>query len=49
MSATSWYVPSGNVRRIVMGSMPLSSSLRAIFIGLERAEGSTRIGAPMAI
>jgi len=48
LSGTSWKVPSGNVLRIVMGKIPLSSSLKAMSIGLERAEGSTRIGALMA-
>ncbi len=49
LSGISWWVPSGNVLRMVMGSVPASSSLRAMSIGFERAlDGSTSIGAPMA-
>ena len=46
----SWNVPSGNVRLIVIGKIPDSSSLKAISIGLERLSAtSMRTGAPMDI
>ena len=46
----SWQVPSGNVRLIVIGRMPISSSFRAMSIGLEKtSEASTSIGAPIDI
>jgi hypothetical protein len=50
LSGMSWWVPSGNVLRMVMGSTAASSSLRAMSIGFERAlDGPTSIGAPIAI
>lgn len=57
LSGISWNVPSGNVLRIVIGRMPISSSFRAISIGLfspvppaERFSSSgRRIGAPIEI
>ena len=43
-------MPSGNVRLIVIGRMPPSSSFNAMSIGLEKpSETSTSIGAPMDI
>ena len=46
----SWYVPSGSVLLIVMGSMLIDSSFRAMSMGLEiPSERSTSIGAPMEI
>jgi hypothetical protein len=46
----SWQVPSGNVRLIVIGRIPISSSFRAMSIGLEKpSETSTSIGAPIDI
>lgn len=46
----SWQVPSGNVRLIVIGRIPISSSFRAMSIGLEKpSEISTSIGAPIDI
>jgi len=46
----SWCVPSGKVLRIVIGRTHISSSFSAMSIGLDRLEeGSTRMGAPMAI
>lgn len=57
LSGISWNVPSGSVRLIVMGKTPISSSLRAISIGLfkpvpplERLSSrASKIGAPMEI
>ncbi len=50
MSGISWKVPSGKVRRIVIGSTPISSSLMAMSIGLAKfLVGSTKIGAPIEI
>jgi len=47
---TSWWVPSGNVRLIVIGRMPMSSSFRAMSIGFEKpSEMSTSMGAPIDI
>jgi len=46
----SWQVPSGNVRLIVIGRIPISSSFRAMSIGLEKpSETSTSTGAPIDI
>ena len=46
----SWQVSSGNVRLIVIGRMPISSSSRAMSIGLEKpSEASMSIGAPIDI
>lgn len=46
----SWKVPSGSVRRTVMGRMPTSSSLRAMSMGLVRLlSTSIKMGAPMDI
>ena len=46
----SWYVPSGNVRLIVIGRMLALSSFNAMSMGLEKpSETSTSMGAPMDI
>jgi len=46
----SWYVPSGKVRLIVIGRIPLSNSFNAMSMGLEYpSETSTSMGAPMDI
>ncbi len=45
----SWKVPSGRVRRMVMGKIPESNSHSAMSIGLVFSSASTRIGAPIEI
>ena len=45
----SWYTPSGNVLRTVIGSIPVSSSLRAMSMGLDSDSGSMSMGAPIDI
>ncbi len=46
----SWKVPSGRVLLIVMGNMPLSSSVKAMSIGFEEfSSASISIGAPIEI
>jgi len=50
LSGMSWKASSGRVLRIVMGNMPISNSLMAMSIGLDKLwEGSTKMGAPIAI
>ena len=45
----SWKVPSGKVLLIVIGSIPASSSARAMSIGFVFSLASTKIGAPIEI
>ena len=45
----SWKVPSGSVLRIVIGSMPASSSFMAMSMGFVFSAASTKIGAPIEI